>query len=84
MSKASGGGVLSGTLTGTIGTSATSVTISTPVYSKADTMTLTATATAGETGLTAVTSRKHRILCGCGNEVGLHDGADHRDGGDGL
>jgi hypothetical protein len=32
------------------------VTISTPVYSAADTMTLTATATAGETSLTAVTS----------------------------
>jgi hypothetical protein len=47
---------LSGTLTGTIATSATSVTISTPVYSKSDTLTLTATATAGETGLTAATS----------------------------
>jgi hypothetical protein len=56
LSKATGGGTLSGTLTGSIGTSATSVTISTPVYSKADTMTLTATATAGETSLTAVTS----------------------------
>jgi hypothetical protein len=56
LSKASGGGTLSGTLTGTIATSANSVTISTPVYSKSDTMTLTATATAGETSLTAVTS----------------------------
>jgi hypothetical protein len=56
LSKASGGGVLSGTLTGTIPTSGNSVTISTPVYSKSDTMTLTATATAGETALTAVTS----------------------------
>jgi trimeric autotransporter adhesin len=56
LSKATGGGTLSGTLTGTISTSANSVTISTPVYSKSDTMTLTATATAGETSLTAVTS----------------------------
>ena len=56
LSKASGGGTLSGTLTGTIPTSGNSVTISTPVYSKSDTMTLTATATAGETSLTAVTS----------------------------
>src|ERR1700719_3893768 len=56
LSKATGGGTLSGTLTGTISTSANSVTISTPVYSSADTMTLTATATAGETTLTAVTS----------------------------
>jgi trimeric autotransporter adhesin len=37
-------------------TSGNSVTISTPVYSKADTMTLTATATSGETSLTAATS----------------------------
>ena len=56
LSKATGGGTLSGTLTGTIGSGGNSVTISTPVYSKSDTMTLTATATAGETGLTAVTS----------------------------
>ena len=56
LSKATGGGTLSGTLTGTIATNANSVTISTPVYSKSDTMTLTATATAGETSLTAVTS----------------------------
>jgi len=56
LSKATGGGTLSGTLTGTIPTSGNSVTIPTPVYSKSDTMTLTATATAGETGLTAVTS----------------------------
>ena len=56
LSKATGGGTLSGTLTGTILTSGNSVTISTPVYSKSDTMTLTATATAGETSLTAVTS----------------------------
>lgn len=56
LSKASGGGTLSGTLTGSISTSATSVTISGIVYSKADTMTLTASATAGETSLTAVTS----------------------------
>jgi hypothetical protein len=56
LSKASGGGTLSGTLTGTISTSGNSVTISTPVYSKADTMTLTATATAGETSLSTVTS----------------------------
>ena len=56
LSKATGGGNLTGTLTGTIATNANSVTISTPVYSKSDTMTLTATATAGETNLTAVTS----------------------------
>jgi hypothetical protein len=56
LSKASGAGALSGTLTGTIGTSANSVTITTPVYSKADTMTLTATATAGMTSLSPVTS----------------------------
>ena len=56
MSKATGGGTLSGTLTGSIATSANSVTISTPVYSKSDTMTLTATATTGETSLTAATS----------------------------
>lgn len=56
LSKATGGGTLSGTLTGTIPTSGNSVTISTLIYSKADTMTLTATATAGETSLTAVTS----------------------------
>ncbi|WP_263366720.1 beta strand repeat-containing protein [Edaphobacter bradus] len=56
LSKASGGGTLSGTLTGSIPTSGNSVTISTPVYSKSDTMTLTATATAGETSLTPVTS----------------------------
>ena len=56
LSKATGGGALSGTLAGIIPGSGTSVTISTPVYSKSDTMTLTASATAGETGLTAVTS----------------------------
>src|ERR1019366_1695008 len=55
LSKASGLGTLSGTLTGTIPTSSNSVTIATPVYSKSDTMTLTATATAGMT-LTAITS----------------------------
>ena len=56
LSKATGAGTLSGTLTGTISTSGNSVTIATPVYSKADTMTLTATATAGMTSLTPVTS----------------------------
>ena len=56
LSKATGGGTLSGTLTGTIPTNGTSVTISTPVYSKSDTMTLTVTPTAGETGLMAATS----------------------------
>ncbi|HXJ43286.1 MAG TPA: Ig-like domain-containing protein [Bryobacteraceae bacterium] len=56
LSKATGAGTLSGTLTGIIPTSGNSVTIPTAVYSKADTMTLTATATAGQTGLTAVTS----------------------------
>ena len=47
LSKATGGGTLSGTLTGSIATSGNSVTISTPVYSKSDTMTLTATASGG-------------------------------------
>ena len=56
LSKAIGGGTLNGTLTGTIPTSGNSVTISTPIYSMSDTMTLKATATAGQTGLTAVTS----------------------------
>jgi hypothetical protein len=55
LSKAGGAGTLSGTLTGSIGIGANSVTISTPVYSKSDTMTLTATASGG-TALTAVTS----------------------------
>ena len=55
LSKSAGGGSLSGTVTGTIATSASSVTISTPVYSAADTMTLVASETAGQT-LTAVTS----------------------------
>ena len=55
LSKASGAGTLSGTLTGTIAAGASSVTIATPVYSKSDTMTLTATASGGDT-LTAVTS----------------------------
>jgi len=56
LTKATGGGTLSGTLTGSILTSGNSVTISTPVYSKSDTLTLAATATAGMTGLPAVTS----------------------------
>jgi hypothetical protein len=56
LSKATGGGTPSGKLKGTIATSGNSVTIATPVYSKSDTMTLTATATAGETSLPAVTS----------------------------
>jgi hypothetical protein len=55
LSQASGGGTLSGTLTGSIVSGANSVTIATPVYSKSDTMTLTATASGGVT-LTAVTS----------------------------
>jgi hypothetical protein len=56
LSKATGAGSLSGTLTGTISSGGSSVTITTPVYSAADIMTLTASATAGMTGLTAVTS----------------------------
>jgi len=55
LSKASGGGSLSGTLTGTIANGTNSVTISTPVYSKSDSMTVTANATAGM-ALTAATS----------------------------
>ena len=56
LSKATGAGTLSGTLTGTILTSSDNITISTPVYSAADTMTLTATRTSGGGALTAVTS----------------------------
>jgi len=56
LTKASGAGTLSGTLTGTILASGNSVTIATPVYSGSDTLTLTATATAGMTSLTPVTS----------------------------
>jgi hypothetical protein len=56
LSQASGGGSLSGTLTGSILTSGNSVTIATPIYSKSDTMTLKATATAGMTSLASVTS----------------------------
>ncbi len=56
LTKATGGGTLSGTLTGTITTSGNSVSISGILYSKPDTMTLTATPTVGETGLSAVTS----------------------------
>jgi len=53
---ASGAGTLSGTLTGIIPIGFSSVTFTTPVYSKSDTLTLTASATIGMTGLTAVTS----------------------------
>ena len=69
LSKATGGGTLSGTLTGTILSSGNSVTISTPVYSKSDTMTLTATATAGETSLTAVTSGSIVFSAGAATEL---------------
>jgi len=55
LSKASGSGTLNGTLTGTIASGANNVTISTPIYSPAGTMTLTATASGGVT-LTPVTS----------------------------
>jgi hypothetical protein len=71
LSKASGGGTLSGTLTGTIPTSGNSVTISTPVYSKSDTMTLTATATAGDR-FDGRHERRHRLLGGRGDAVGVH------------
>src|SRR5258708_7852409 len=56
LSKASGAGTLSGTLSGTIPTSGNSVTISTAVYSTSGAMTLTATATAGMTTLAPATS----------------------------
>jgi len=56
LTMASGGGTLSGTLTGIIPLGDTEVTISTLVYAKSDTMTLTATPTLGMTGLTPVTS----------------------------
>ena len=52
----SGSGSLGGTTTGVILTGTDSVTISGVTYSAADTMTLTATPTAGMTGLTPVTS----------------------------
>ena len=55
LTKATGAGTLSGTLTGTIASGSNSVTIATPFYSKSDTMTLTASATAGMT-LTPITS----------------------------
>ena len=71
LSKATGGGLLSGTLTGTIASGANSVTISTPVYSKADTMTLTATATAGMTGLTPVTSGNIVFSPGSASQLGF-------------
>ncbi len=56
LGQASGGGTLSGTLTGVIGNGTHSVTITTPIYSTSDTMTLTATPTMGMTLLTPVTS----------------------------
>jgi hypothetical protein len=56
LSQVSGGGTLSGTLTGIIPIGGTEVTMSTLAYSKSDTMTLTATPTLGMTGLTPVTS----------------------------
>ena len=71
LSKAAGGGTLSGTLTGTILTTGNSVTISTPVYSKADTMTLTATASAGETSLTPVTSGNIAFSAGAATQLVL-------------
>jgi uncharacterized cupredoxin-like copper-binding protein len=56
LSIASGGGELSGITTGTIPAGSHSVTIDTPKYSIADTLSLTASATEGMTGLTAATS----------------------------
>ena len=56
LTKATGAGTLSGTLTGNIPTSGNSVPISGVLYSTPDTMTLTASATAGMTGLAHVTS----------------------------
>ncbi len=56
LSKATGAGTLSGTLAGSIASGANTVTIATPVYSAADTMTLTAARTAGMSGLASVTS----------------------------
>ena len=70
LSKATGGGTLSGTLTGTILTTGDSVTISTPVYSMPDTMTLTATATAGMTELSPVTSGN--IVFAAGSATKFH------------
>jgi len=69
LSKATGGGTLSGVLTGSIPTNGNSVTISTPVYSKADTMTLTATATAGETSLTPITSGNIVFSAGAASQL---------------
>jgi hypothetical protein len=76
LSKATGGGTLSGTLTGSIGTGANSVTISTPVYSKSDTLTLTATATAGMTSLTAVTSGNIVFSAGTATQTQVETAAD--------
>ncbi len=56
LSVGSGSGSLSGTTSGVITNGQNSVTISGVIYSAADTMTLTATPTAGMTGLTPVTS----------------------------
>ena len=56
LSKATGGGSLTGTLTGIIALSTNSVTIATPSYSKSDTLTLTAARTAGMSGLAFITS----------------------------
>ena len=63
---ASGAGTLSGTLTGTITNGSNSVTISTPVYSKSDTMTLTAYRDGGDES-DGGNERKYRVLRRCGS-----------------
>ena len=68
LTKATGGGSLSGTLTGTIASGASSVTIATPVYSKSDAMTLTATASGGDV-LTAVTSGSITFSAGAATKL---------------
>jgi hypothetical protein len=75
LSKATGGGTLSGMLTGSIGIGSSSVTIATPVYSKADMMTLTASASGGVT-LTAITSGNIVFSAGAATQVIVETAAD--------
>jgi len=83
LSKATGTGALSGTLTGSIGVGANSVTISTPVYSKSDTMTLTATASGGVT-LTAVTSGNIVFSAGAATKLAFTTQPGNGTGGSAL
>ena len=73
LSKSTGGGILSGTLTGIISSGTNSVTISTPAYSIADGMTLTATATGGMS-LAAVTSGTILFSAGSPTQIAIYSG----------